>query len=157
MARSWMILLGATIFLAISTPIFAGTYSGGSGTLVDPYQIASADDLITLGKTTDDYGKCFILTADIDLSGQGPNADGSFPEAVIAPYGWNTGEAFSGHFNGKGHEIRNLIIISRMHKVSYLGLFGYIRENALLENIGVEEVTIIGGEYSSYIGGLCGS
>jgi len=37
-------------------------YSGGSGTAEDPYQIATAADLIALGETPDDYDKHFILT-----------------------------------------------------------------------------------------------
>jgi hypothetical protein len=42
-------------------------YSGGSGTAQDPYQIATAADLIALGETPGDYDKHFLLTADIDL------------------------------------------------------------------------------------------
>ena len=59
-------------------------YSGGSGRVDDPYQIATPADLIALGETPDDFGKRFILTADIDL---GPNLpDGQvFDRAVIAP------------------------------------------------------------------------
>jgi len=37
-------------------------YSGGAGTPDDPYQIATAEDLIALGDTPDDYDKHFILT-----------------------------------------------------------------------------------------------
>ena len=40
-----------------------------SATAEDPYQIANAQDLIELGKTTDDYDKSFVLVSDIDLSG----------------------------------------------------------------------------------------
>jgi hypothetical protein len=54
-------------------------YSGGFGTETDPYQIATAYDLIALGQATEDYGKHFILTADIDLAGQ------TFTQAMIAP------------------------------------------------------------------------
>ena len=59
-------------------------YSGGTGEPNDPYQIATAADLIALGETPDDYDKHFILTADIDLD---PNLPGRkvFDKAVIAP------------------------------------------------------------------------
>ena len=40
-------------------------YSGGTGEPNDPYQIATAADLIALGETPEDYDKHFILTADI--------------------------------------------------------------------------------------------
>ena len=50
----------------------------------DPYQIATAADLIALGERPEDYGKHFLLTADIDLD---PNLPGRkvFDRAVIAP------------------------------------------------------------------------
>ena len=54
------------------------SYSGGSGTEDDPYQIATAADLIELGNDPCNYDKYFILTADIDLSGY------SFNRPVIA-------------------------------------------------------------------------
>jgi len=59
-------------------------YSGGTGEPNDPYQIATAADLFLLGDSPGDYGKHFILTADIDLN---PNLPGGkvFDKAVIAP------------------------------------------------------------------------
>ncbi len=59
-------------------------YSGGTGELNDPYQIATAEDLMLLGDSPEDYDKHFILTADIDLD---PNLPGRkvFDKAVIAP------------------------------------------------------------------------
>ena len=42
-------------------------YSGSSGTLDDPYQTATAADLIALSEDPNGYDKHFILTADIDL------------------------------------------------------------------------------------------
>ena len=53
-------------------------YSGGTGTAGDPYRIWTPEDLIALGENTDDYGKSFVLTADIDMTGQ------SFTVAPIA-------------------------------------------------------------------------
>ena len=83
-------------------------YSGGSGTIADPYKIASKADLFCLRTNTVDYSKHFIMTADIDL------AEDVFTNAVIA---WNTeegvkfcGTPFKGSFNGDGHVIRNLKI-----------------------------------------------
>ena len=40
-------------------------YGGGTGEPNDPYQIATAEDLIVLGETPEDYDKHFILTADM--------------------------------------------------------------------------------------------
>ena len=59
-------------------------YGGGTGERNDPYQIATAEDLILLGESPGDYGKHFILTTDIDLD---PNLPGRriVEKAVIAP------------------------------------------------------------------------
>ena len=74
--------VAAVVLTIVSTA--AAKYSGGSGTAQDPYQIATAADLIALGETPADYDKHFILTADIDLD---PNLPGRkvFDKAVIAP------------------------------------------------------------------------
>ena len=95
-------------------------YSGGNGTPEAPYQIATAQDLIELGQTPDDYGRSFILIADIDL------ADHVFERAVIAPGTAGDspglggivitkfdGPGFSGRFDGQDHAIRNLCIDDR--------------------------------------------
>ena len=112
-------------------------YSGGSGTAEDPYQIATAEDLILLGETPQDYDKHFKLTAHIDLD---PNQLGSrvFAGAVIAPdvNPYNDsydGVPFSGVFDGCGYEIRNMKIIGSCH----LGLFGWIGPEAQVSNLSV--------------------
>ena len=69
-------------FLTLS-PVEA-QYSGGSGTAENPYQIATAQDLILLSETPDDYDEHFILTADIDLDPNRPSGK-VFYKAVIAP------------------------------------------------------------------------
>jgi len=101
-------------------------YSGGTGEPNDPYQIATAEDLMLLGETPEDYDKHFILTADIDLD---PNLPGRkvFDKAVIAPDVNETdsgfqGSLFTGCFDGDGFAIRNLSI--RNSQASYMGLFG---------------------------------
>jgi hypothetical protein len=68
----------------LSFPAYA-QYSGGSGTAEEPYHIGTAEDLMLLGETPEDYDKHFILTADIDLD---PNLPGRkvFDKAVIASH-----------------------------------------------------------------------
>ena len=60
------VLLKVILVLVVSVSAY-GRYSGGSGTPDDPYQIATAADLILLGETQEDYDKHFVMTADIDL------------------------------------------------------------------------------------------
>ena len=126
-------------------------YSGGSGTNANPYKIGTTADLLALAANESDYGKHFLLTADINLSSY------TFSAAVIAPDTNNSsdgfyGVAFTGDFDGAGHKITNLTIISSAGK-DYLGLFGYI-DGGEIKNLGLENVRVIGGNGSSCLGGL---
>ena len=137
----------------LSLPAHA-KYSGGSGTAQDPYQIGTAADLILLGETPADYGKHFILTADIDLDPKLPGRK-VFDRAVVAPdtdptKGGFQGTPFSGIFDGNGHTISHLTIKGK----DFLGLFGQLGSGAQVKNLGVVGVNIIGS--GSYVGGLVG-
>jgi len=132
-------------------------YSGGTGEPNDPYQIATAEDLITLGETPEDYDKHFILTADIDLD---PNLPGrkAFDRAVIAPdtdpndkFYVFQGIPFTGVFDGNDHSISSLTIKGE----NYVGLFGYLEFGAEVKDLAVIDVNITGS--GDYIGGLVGS
>ncbi|MBN1817987.1 MAG: hypothetical protein JW828_11555, partial [Sedimentisphaerales bacterium] len=134
------------VFLALFILVFhigisLGTeYGGGSGTEEDPYQIGTAEELIALGQTIEDYDKCFVLTADINLSGN------TFNRAVIAPdmddtnYSGYNSTPFTGVFDGGGHQILNLKIEGDW----YLGLFGQLSSSAVISNLGLENVDIHG-------------
>jgi hypothetical protein len=98
-------------------------YGGGSGTADDPYKIATAADLIALGEDPNDYGKHFILTADIDLDPNlPPPSHKVFDKAVIAPgtsyrdkSGGSgiTGTPFTGVFSGEDHKISHLVVAGK--------------------------------------------
>jgi len=149
----WAIpLLFAVCFLSIPA---GAKYAGGSGTAQDPYQLATAADLILLGETPADYDKHFILTANIDLD---PNLPGRkvFDKAVIAPHVRDTnwvlrGTAFTGVFDGKGHTVSHLTIQGG----SYLGLFGQLESGAEVKSLGVVDTGVVDGLY--YVGGLVGA
>jgi len=153
--RIWRATLLAITVCLLSLPAHA-KYSGGMGEPNDPYQIATAEDLMLLGETPADYDKHFILTADIDLD---PNLPGRkvFDRAVIAPdtdptdqYGFFQGTAFTGVFDGSGHTISHLTIKG----AGYLGLFGRLASGAEVRNLGVVDVNITGS--GDKIGGLVG-
>ena len=129
-------------------------YSGGSGIADDPYQIATAADLIALGETPDDYDKYFILTADIDLA---PNLPGrkTFNRAVIAPDTNDVepefqGSPFIGVFDGDGHTISSLTIEGG----TCVGFFGKLAYPAKVVHIGLEAVKVSGTSWCA--GGLVG-
>jgi hypothetical protein len=75
--------------------------------------------------------------------------DYTFPSAVIG--------IFTGTFDGAGHKIHNLTIDTAGGGNSYLGLFGkIIGEQEQVKDLGLENVSVITGNGSRYIGGLCG-
>lgn len=142
-------------------------YSGGTGEPNDPYQIATAADLIALGETPEDYDNHFILTGDIDLD---PSLPGRkiFEMAVIAPdidpqnkYSDQfQGTPFTGVLDGNDHEIRCLSIeISRSSggglQRNYVGLIGQIGEKGQVKRLGLRNVSISTGN-ASFVGALAG-
>jgi hypothetical protein len=147
-----IILIVCLIFQPLT--LFA-EFSGGTGEPNDPYQIATADDLILLGNSPEYYDKHFILTADIDLD---PNLPGRkvFSKAVIAldtstPESIFPGKPFTGVFDGSGYTISNLKITG----VEYLGLFGGLETGGKISNLGLVAVDVNGT--GDYVGGLVGT
>jgi hypothetical protein len=133
-------------------------YSGGSGTADDPYQIATAADLIALGNEPNDYDKHFLLTADIDLD---PNLPGRkvFDKAVIGPdvdpnKDDFQGTPFTGVFDGNKHVISHLTVQGK----DYLGLFGSLGRWSApackVKHLGLVDVRVAGP--GAYVGGLAG-
>ncbi|MBN1392903.1 MAG: hypothetical protein JW947_08890, partial [Sedimentisphaerales bacterium] len=152
--------MSRTYFLAITMGVLVLSsvslgYSGGSGTLENPYKIAEANDLIALAATAADYNKCFILIADINLAGQ------TFITAIIAKdtssdSGYQ-GTSFTGVFDGNGHKITNFSISGGSN--DYLGLFGQIGQVDIysrVSNLGLEDAAINGVSGSATIGALAG-
>jgi hypothetical protein len=145
------------LILAAASPCFA-KYSGGTGESNTPYQIANVADLMTLANDANDYKRNFIMTADIDLD---PCLAGNhvFTTAVIAPDMDNTnsdfdGFAFTGVFDGAGHQVTNLTINTAVEN-DYLGLFGAV-SGGQIKNLQMKNVEITGSDSSECIGGLAG-
>jgi len=130
-------------------------YGGGTGEPNAPYRIATAEDLMLLGESPEDYDKHFILTADIDLD---PNLPGRriFDRAVIAADvndsrgNFRQGTQFTGVFDGNDLTISNMIIEGGER----VGLFGLLGNGAEVRNLGVVGVNITGS--GGYVGGLVG-
>ena len=60
-----MVVRTLLLVLILSATAICAQYSCGTGEPNDPYQIATAEDMILLGESPDDYDKHFILTANI--------------------------------------------------------------------------------------------
>jgi len=131
---------GSAVNIVISLGV---KYSGGSGEPNAPYLIATPADMNTLGASSGDWGKCFKLVADIDMS--------AFPGTQYKIIG-NLQTRFTGTFDGDGHIIHNLTYTTTT-STSSVGLFGYIY-NAAIKDLGLENVNVSTG--GNYIGCLAG-
>lgn len=119
------------------------TFSGGSGTLADPYQVATCADFDNIRNYRDKY---FKLITDLDFTGfvmsQGYSGEDA---SVWWPVGeWGSGDGseqrFRGVFDGNYHTIRNLVVTRTAYDLS---IFGVI-ENATIKNLVVENCEIYG-------------
>jgi hypothetical protein len=126
------------IFCCFGT-VAQGKYSGGSGTEGEPYRISAVSDWQELMATPPDWASHFVLTADIDLN-----------DVPITPVG-NDPNWFTGVFDGNDYVIRNVDV--NMPGSDYVGLFGYLGTDGQIRNLGVEDVSIVGG---NLVGGLVG-
>ncbi|MHB1351039.1 MAG: Lcl domain-containing protein [Desulfobulbaceae bacterium] len=116
-------------------------FAGGTGTVADPYQIATSEQLDAV---RDYLASHFILTADLDLD-VAPYNDGEGWE----PIGTYVDMPFTGSLDGNGHTINGLFINRPLQENT--GLFGY-GNGADLANLTLQ-VNITG---RSQVGGLAG-
>ena len=76
------------IFAVLAIVFLAGgaeaKYSGGTGEANNPYRISDYNDLYALADDANDYNKCFVMTADIDLDPCLPGRR-TLTTALIAP------------------------------------------------------------------------
>ncbi len=128
-------------YIFISEP-----FAGGSGTVDDPYQVATSNQLNNIRYL---LNKHFIQVNDIDLN--------------IAPYNTGTGfipigdslSIFSGTFSGGGYTISNLYI--NASGVTYVGLFGIIggAYDTTIQNLKLINVNIY--SVNDHVGALVGA
>jgi hypothetical protein len=127
-------------------------YGGGTGEPNDPYMIATAEDLMLLGESREDYDKHFILTDDIDLD---PNLPGGqvFTDALIArdvneEVNVHEVSPFKGVLDGGGHTIANLHIEGEYGYDA--GLFGSF--SGLVKGLTLTDVVISGSPCGAIAG-----
>ncbi len=96
------------------------------------------------------------LMTDIDLSGRTYDTAVIAPDTEIDPL--YQGESFQGVFDGGGFAVQNLTIDTAGFNHCNLGLFGLIEgPDAQVQNLGIEQATIIGGDSSHIAGALAAS
>ena len=105
------LILTAICLSAWMTTTVEAQFSGGAGTVGDPYLISTADDMQAIGLDSNHWDKHFKLMADINLL--------DVPGTILIPIGsW---PIFSGIFDGVNHTISNLVLEESLR--SYVGLF----------------------------------
>jgi hypothetical protein len=119
-------------------------YGGGTGEPNDPYLIYTGAQMNAVGADPNDWGRQFRLMADIDLSG----FDGKGRNPAFNVIG-NSARRFTGVFDGSGHTLSHLTIVSG----DYAGLFGRLAAGAQVRDLGIVDVNVSGGHY---VGGLAG-
>jgi hypothetical protein len=136
------------LFTIAVTPVRA-QFAGGSGTEEDPYQIATLEQLQAVGDSVN-LDKHFVQIADIDAA----ETAGWHGGKGFVPIGSGNSidNAFRGTFDGQGHVISNLRI--NRSEENYVGLFGYVRNSAVIHNVHLEQVKVHGRDW---VGGLIGS
>jgi hypothetical protein len=149
LSRVWVLIVVAIVALLL-TPAMVLAFAGGDGTPENPYLIATAGQLATVGGAAY-LDKHFILANDIDLEDYlASGGDGYNDGQGWQPIGTSSVNKFTGSFDGNGHVVRNLVI--NRPTTDYVGLFGYI-DNATIGHVGINDVSIQGRDYT---GGLVG-
>ncbi|MFZ4401978.1 MAG: LamG-like jellyroll fold domain-containing protein, partial [Bacteroidales bacterium] len=130
---------GAFISTSVTAP-------AGSGTVADPYRIASLDNLCWLQAPANSsyWTSNFIQTADINAA-PCKNWNGG---VGFTPIG--SSNSFTGKYNGKGHIVDSIFIRTTGN---YAGFFGQIYQSTI-DSLNLTNVSIIG---VGHVGALVGS
>ena len=132
-----------------------GIFDSGTGSAEDPYIINTAEQLAafagSLNSKIDYTGKHVMLGSDVDISGQD-----------WAPVGGSF-YRFNGEFDGNGMTITGLTEgtleepLELSGSNAYIGLFGWINENAYIHDLDLANVAVYSHSAgSAYIGGVAG-
>ena len=123
--------LALVMALGVTTLSWADTLTESAD---GKYHISAAAELkefATMANNGNAFeGKTVVLDRDIDLANE-----------EWTPIG-TSGTPFKGTFNGNGHKITGLNITSG----NYIGLFGYVGEGAVIQNVNLVGTNVSGGE-----------
>jgi len=111
----------------------------GSGTEIDPYQVASADHL---DAARDNLSAYYVQTADIDLALAGYNN--------WTPFG-TYAAPFTAHYDGGGYVISGLTVTGSNNNAS---LFGFVSGNAVIENVRIQDAAVTGNLNVGILAGI---
>ncbi|MBQ9355072.1 MAG: family 16 glycosylhydrolase [Clostridia bacterium] len=141
----------------------ADSFAGGQGTINNPYEISTADQLFLLANagTEETKGKYYKLTSDINISKvyEGWENDNPYSWTKKTAYldGFGYSNSFAGTLDGAGYTVRGLYYtdeITNNGTYAY-GLIPFVSANAVIKNLNVENVTgdVTGNAYMGAVAG----
>jgi len=140
----------ANINAATTTVTMDGDYSIVANFGLQIWEIRTWRDLDAI---RNNLSRRYVLMNDLDSTTTGYRELAS--ETANQGKGWqpigNELQPFSGSFDGQGHEIRDLFI--NRPDEARVGLFGEVERGAVIKDIGVTNLTVVGRDY---VGGLVG-
>jgi hypothetical protein len=136
-------VLAGLVAILIISPVMGYDWATnpGDGSSGNPYQISTADQLISIGSNIELSNKSYVLICDIDLSNYFFDAPPIAPDTdnIIEDY---QGPFFTGTFDGNHHKIIGLCIDATANEIDYVGLFGGIDGGAHIKNIDLEQAVV---------------
>jgi len=149
---TWMKVVSIVLALGAGWGVPAYGFAGGTGEPNNPYQIATAADLLSIGSDSGLLKKHFVLINDLDLA---PSLPGGrvFDDALIGrdtnpSTSGSTGSPFSGVLDGRGHTIYRLCISGKNGHSA--GLFGICR--GFVKDLHLEDVQVSGSPCGALAG-----
>ena len=130
------------VLLAVLSNFKAQAFSGGSGTVEDPYLINDEWDLYDIRSNLSAHYK---LVNSLDLTEWIKDVD---PTNGWEPIG-SSSQPFTGSFDGNGNTIRGLFI--NRPTTSYIGLFGYV--NGTIKDLTLYKPQVVGDQYVAALSG----
>jgi hypothetical protein len=138
------------VCLSLQPLVLSAEFAGGTGEPNDPYQIATAEQLIAIGLDYELLQKHYVLIEDIDLDPNLPDRH-MFTDAIIAQDRKDSGywgSPFRGVLDGQGHTISNLHIEGEPGYSA--GLFGMLE--GLVKDLHFTDVVISGSPCGAIAG-----
>ena len=137
-------------------------FSGGEGTVDNPYKITTADDLNKLAKDVNNGTKYkdtyFKLMNDVSYEHTSTWNDTTSTENNFTPIGNSSTNSFRGTFDGNDKSISGIRIYKNTKTADSqnIGLFGVVLRGTV-KNLTLTDTRIVGYGYTGGIAGYCSS
>lgn len=118
---------------------------------IGEYLVNNYTDLKEVGVGDCSLDADYRLTANIDASDSKTENCVNSVCAGFSPIGADTLASFNGDFHGSGYVIRNLFVVDT--DASFAGLFGSLGSVAVVDSLGLVDISVIG---DAYVGALAG-